>query len=69
MLTSLIPTAFAASNQNGTLERWNDVESGAYYYAALSWAVGNEITNGISAARFGVAEGCTRAQVVTYLSS
>ena len=67
MLTSLIPTAFAASNRNGTLERWNDVESGEYYYAALSWAVGNEITNGISAARFGVAESCTRAQVVTFL--
>ena len=44
-----------------------DVPSTAYYYDAVQWAVANGVTNGTSATTFSPNEGCTRAQVVTFL--
>ena len=44
-----------------------DVPGNAYYYDAVQWAVEEGITSGISADRFGPAQACTRAQMVTFL--
>lgn len=44
-----------------------DVQDGAYYYSALRWAYGNEITTGIDSTHFAPDASCTRAQVVTFL--
>ena len=46
---------------------FTDVKEGAYYYNAVLWAVQNNITAGTSATTFSPNDGCTRAQVVTFL--
>lgn len=46
---------------------FKDVKSGSPYYDAILWAVENKVTNGITADTFGVNDGCTRAQIVTFL--
>ena len=46
---------------------FTDVSSSDYYYNAVLWAVGKNITNGTSATTFGPNDGCTRGQVVTFL--
>ena len=40
---------------------------GNWAHDPIDWAVSNEITNGTSASTFSPEEGCTRAQVVTFL--
>ena len=40
---------------------------GNWAHDPIDWAVSNEITNGTSASTFSPGEGCTRAQVVTFL--
>ena len=44
-----------------------DIRESAYYYDSVLWAVANNVTNGTSASTFSPEEGCTRAQVVTFL--
>ena len=44
-----------------------DVTQDAYYYNAVLWAVAKEITNGTSSTTFSPDQGCTRAQIVTFL--
>ena len=44
-----------------------DVEAGAYYAAAVQWAVENNITAGTSATTFDPNGKCTRGQIVTFL--
>ena len=44
-----------------------DVQSGAYYYDAVLWAVENGVTEGTSATTFSPDVTCTRAQTVTFL--
>ena len=44
-----------------------DVEAGAYYAAAVQWAVENNITGGTSATTFDPNGECTRGQIVTFL--
>ena len=44
-----------------------DVSTGAYYYDAVKWAVGKDITSGIGNGLFGPNQSCTRAQIVTFL--
>ncbi|GEM_PF-6480455 len=44
-----------------------DVKDDDYFFNAVSWAVDNGITNGISDTLFGSYNNCTRAQVVTFL--
>ena len=46
---------------------FDDVKEGAYYYDAVLWAVQNNITSGTAADAFSPEQGCTRAQVVTFL--
>ena len=46
---------------------FTDVKSGSYYYDAVLWAVEQSVTAGTSATTFSPDEGCTRAQVVTFL--
>jgi len=51
------------SNENP----FSDVTENDFFYKAVLWAVENEITNGISATKFGPYTECNRAQVVTFL--
>ncbi len=46
---------------------FQDVSKDAYYADAVAWAVKKGITNGISQTQFGPDQGCTRAQIVTFL--
>ena len=44
-----------------------DVDQSAYYYDAVLWAVGQDVTNGTSASAFSPNADCTRGQIVTFL--
>jgi len=46
---------------------FTDVGSGRYYTDAAAWAVREKIALGTAAATFSPAQGCTRAQIVTFL--
>ena len=46
---------------------FTDVSSGAYYEAAVRWALREGITSGTSATSFSPNAVCTRAQIVTFL--
>lgn len=46
---------------------FSDVAADAYYTDAVQWAVGKGITNGKTTTTFAPNEGCTRAQIVTFL--
>ena len=46
---------------------FTDLKKGAFYEKAVSWAVENEVTNGMTATTFGPDATCTRGQVVTFL--
>ena len=50
-----------------TANPFADVTQDAYYYNAVLWAVAKEITNGTSSTTFYPDQGCTRAQIVTFL--
>ena len=61
---------------NGKLEGWleyrkatafSDVGTDYWCYNAVNWAVENGITNGTTETTFGPTNGCTRAQMVTFL--
>ena len=41
---------------------FTDVPKSAYYYDAVDWAVGKEITDGVSATQFAPNATCTRSQ-------
>lgn len=49
-----------------TVNPFTDVKKGPYY-DAIMWAYCNGVTNGVSQTVFGVDNGCTRAQIVTFL--
>lgn len=46
---------------------FDDVDTDAYYYNAVRWAVDQSITNGTSESSFNPNADCTRAQIVTFL--
>ena len=46
---------------------FKDVEKSSPYYDAIIWAAKEEITTGKTADTFGINDGCTRAQIVTFL--
>ena len=46
---------------------FTDVDSGAYYYKAVMWAVEEGITAGTSETTFSPDKTCTRAEIVTFL--
>ncbi len=51
----------------GTSTQFGDVSPDAYYAVPVRWAVEQNITDGISPGKFGPNDGCTRAQIVTFL--
>ena len=46
---------------------FKDVEKSSPYYDAIIWAANKGVTTGKTADTFGIDEGCTRAQIVTFL--
>lgn len=46
---------------------FKDVEKTSPYYDAIIWAADKGVTTGKTADTFGIDEGCTRAQIVTFL--
>lgn len=50
-----------------TTNPFADVPADAYYAKAIQWAYDNDITGGTSATAFSPDNGCTRAQMVTFL--
>ena len=50
-----------------TTSSFTDVPAGAYYADAVKWAVAEDITSGTSPTTFSPNNGCTRAQMVTFL--
>ena len=46
---------------------FKDISKDSFYYDAVLWAVANDVTKGTSATTFSPDEGCTRAQIVTFL--
>ena len=58
-----VEAAFKTAGNNP----FTDVPAGAYYEDAVIWAVGRNITTGMSAAAFDPNGSCTRAQIVTFL--
>jgi len=57
----------AGSPKADSRASFSDVASGAYYADAIGWAAEQAITNGTTATTFSPANGCTRAQIVTFL--
>lgn len=52
----------------GTGAQFKDVPPSAYYAAPVQWAVEQNITDGMANGVFAPQDGCTRAQIVTFLS-
>jgi hypothetical protein len=50
-----------------TVNPFEDVEEGVYYYKAVLWAVEKGITAGVDATHFAPNDQCTRGQIVTFL--
>ena len=50
-----------------TVNGFTDVVAGDFYAEAVAWAVENGVTDGTSASTFSPNNGCTRAQIVTFL--
>ena len=46
---------------------FEDVDPGAWYGEAVTWAAVNDITKGVDAAHFAPEDPCVRAQIVTFL--
>ena len=61
-----VAATFKASAPTGK-HPFTDVPAGAYYEDAVVWAVGRNITTGMSATTFDPNGSCTRAQIVTFL--
>lgn len=52
---------------SGTKNPFRDVKSGDYFFKAVLWAVEQGVTKGTGADTFSPNQGCTRAQVVSFL--
>ena len=50
-----------------TVNGFTDVAAGDFYADAVAWAVENGVTNGTTDSTFSPSNGCTRAQIVTFL--
>ena len=50
-----------------TVNGFTDVTADAFYTDAVAWAVENGVTNGTTDSTFSPDNGCTRAQIVTFL--
>ena len=58
---------YAGSPKAGSAAAFGDVKSGAYYAAAVAWAVEKGVTDGTGKTTFSPARACTRAETVTFL--
>ena len=63
LVSALVPSALAADY----VEPFTDVPVKQYYAEPVSWAVAQEITNGVSKTEFAPGKTCTRAEAVTFL--
>ena len=63
LVSALVPSALAAD----FVEPFTDVPVKQYYAEPVSWAVAEEITNGVSKTEFAPNKTCTRAEIVTFL--
>ena len=54
-------------DDNTMLNFFTDVHAEDYYYDAVLWAAQKGITGGVSSSLFAPEDGCTRAQIVTFL--
>ena len=52
---------------NSVLNFFYDVPNDSFYYEAVKWAVGKNITSGVGNNLFAPDQSCTRAQIVTFL--
>ena len=59
--------AAAGKPETSAVVNFTDVQSGAWYYAPVAWALEHGVTSGMGDGTFGVGSTCTRAQVVTFL--
>ncbi len=59
--------AFGSITPKITVNPFDDVKDGEYYFNPVLWAVENGVTNGVSKDAFGPKNTCTRGQVVTFL--
>jgi hypothetical protein len=50
-----------------TVNPFEDVEEGVYYYNPILWAAENGVTAGVDATHFAPNAQCNRAEVVTFL--
>ena len=63
LVSALMPSALTADY----VEPFTDVLVEQYYAEPVSWAVAEEITNGVSKTEFAPDKTCTRAEIVTFL--
>lgn len=61
-----VSASFVRSGEQTELP-FTDVDSGAYYYDAVRWAVEQGVASGVTGTAFAPGRGCTRAQLVTFL--
>ena len=57
----------ALGTASTTVNGFTDVAAGDFYAEAVAWAVENGVTNGTTDSTFSPSNGCTRAQIVTFL--
>ena len=57
----------AGESTSASTNPFADVDKDAYYYNAVLWAVEKGVTQGTSSTAFSPNDGCTRAQIVTFL--
>ena len=66
-VVTFLHRALGAPAPSGDELPFTDVPAGAWFEAAVAWAVENGITNGMTATEFGPNSNCNRAQVVTFM--
>ena len=64
VLLSASPYTFSV---HAVTKPFNDIDESAWYYNSVLWAVESGVTGGKTDNTFAPNEGCTRAQVVTFL--
>ena len=58
---------YAGEPETTTTISFTDVSESSIYYSAIAWAYGEGVATGYSDTVFGMGDGCTRAQIVTFL--
>ena len=67
MPSSRVEVKAAFMEDNSALNFFYDVPNDSFYYEAVKWAVGKNITSGVGNNLFAPDQSCTRAQIVTFL--